>query len=78
MRFPSRNKATIHDDYFVCCNCKKRNYYHEISDDYVEKYSENTKIYYCKYCDSPQIPNVTRYVDYVYSGRCRNREKEKE
>lgn len=74
MKIPSRNRKVIHEDYYICSHCKSKIYYVELEEEAIENFSETTKIYECPYCGFQDIPNVTREVEYKYSGRCRKKD----
>lgn len=74
---PSRNKKVVHTDYFICSHCKTTLYYDMFTEDDVFKFSKNTTIYTCPICGREQVPDVQIEIDYVFSGRCKTKDKSK-
>ena len=71
----SRNRPTEHSTYTICKNCGKRIYYSSLHSDEIEYFSKNTLIITCPYCYEEQVPDVSVFVDYVYSNKCKTRDK---
>lgn len=71
---PSRNKNVIHESYCICPFCKTKQYYDSLSEnDYY--YFLNTIIIDCPKCNQEYVPNVSKNIEYVFSGHCRTKDK---
>lgn len=67
MKYQSRNRRVVHEDYYICSQCKDRVYYEDLSEDMIEYFSENTIICECPNCGAVDVPNVTIDIHYKYS-----------
>ena len=67
----SRNRLTIHSEYTICPQCKKRVYYSSLnsSKGEIEYFSKNTIIITCPHCMESFIPDVSHYYEYVYNNK---------
>lgn len=72
---PSRNRRVIFEDRCSCPSCKATLYYDLLEETgFIKEFSENTNIVTCPMCDKEFVPDVTVFIEYKHSGRCRRKD----
>ena len=73
---PSRNRKVIFEDRCSCPSCRATLYYDLLEETgFIKEFSENTKIITCPMCNEDFVPDVSKFLEYKYSGKNKRKDR---